>query len=107
MTIETSSGHSISEAEAIAEMARDGFAAEAKNYGPGSNEPHAHDYDVRLYILEGIFKVTDADTGQVHSFGPGDKASVPAGTRHAEDHGELRMVVGRRHHGREAGVSAQ
>ena len=97
MKIEASSGHDISEDEAIAEMLRDGFSAEAKDYGHGSTEPHAHDYDVRLYILEGCFRVTDADSGDVHSFRPGDKAFVPAGVRHAEDHGPLRMVVGRRH----------
>ena len=88
-------------------MRREGFAPEAKDYGPGSTEPHAHDYDVRLYIVEGIFRVTDADSNRVHSFGPGDKVFVGAGTRHSEDHGPLRMVVGRRHYGAQPGVSPQ
>ena len=97
MKIEHSSKPGLSAEQAIAEMSRDGFSAAAKDYAPGRTEPHAHDYDVCLYILEGTFKLFDADSGVVHAFTPGDKVLVPSGTRHSEDHETLRMVVGRRH----------
>ena len=81
----------------IEEMARDGFEAAAKDYAAGVTEPHSHDYDVCLYVLQGEFRVREEETGIVHRFGPGDKAVVDRGTVHAEEHGALRMVVGRRH----------
>ncbi len=98
MTIEATSGHTISEDQAVEEMTRAGFVAAAKDYAAGSTEPHQHDYDVCLYVIEGTFGVIEADSGVRHSFKPGDKAYVPSGTRHSEDHGPVRIVVGRRHH---------
>ncbi len=84
------------EGQMIAEMAREGFEAAAKAYTPGKTEPHQHDYDVCLYILEGEFSLSEADRALVHRFGPGDKVFVPRGTAHAEEHGALKMIVGRR-----------
>jgi quercetin dioxygenase-like cupin family protein len=85
------------ENQMIEEMARDGFEAAAKDYASGATEPHHHDYDVCLYILEGEFRLREVDRSVVHRFVPGDKVLVDRGTVHAEEHGELRMVVGRRH----------
>lgn len=84
------------ETQAIAEMAGQGFVAAAKEYAPGSTEPHRHDYDVCLLILEGEFRLLEADKGLVHRCTPGDQVMVDAGTLHAEEHGVLKMVVGRR-----------
>ena len=81
----------------IEEMTRDGFEAAAKAYDEGKTEPHQHDYDVCLYILEGEFKLREVERSVVHCFSPGDKVMVDRGTVHAEEHGPLRMVVGRRH----------
>lgn len=97
MSIQVSSIPGLTAEQAAAQMSAEGFAAAAKDYAPGRTEPHAHDYDVCLYILEGTFKLFDADRGVVHAFTPGDKVLVPSGTRHSEDHDVLRMVVGRRH----------
>jgi quercetin dioxygenase-like cupin family protein len=97
MSIVTTHQPGTPEDRMIAAMARDGFEAAAKAYAPGKTEPHRHDYDVCLYILEGEFSLADADRGLVHRFGPGDKVFVPRGTAHAEEHGALRMIVGRRH----------
>lgn len=96
MSIEVDRGYGASEEQAVAELAAAGFSAEAKEYGPGKTEPHAHDYEVRLYIVEGEFRLLDADSGLVHACRPGDRVRVSAGVRHAEDHGPLKMVVGRR-----------
>lgn len=96
MGIMVDEGYGGSEQEALAELRSEGFSAEVKDYAPGRTEPHAHDYEVRLFILDGEFRLTDADSGTVHACPPGARVRVSAGTRHSEDHGALRMVVGRR-----------
>jgi hypothetical protein len=96
MPIQVTRGHGASEAEALAEISREGFAAAGKDYAPGRTEPHRHDYDICLQILDGEFRLGLVEEDLVHSFGPGDRLFVPAGTLHFEDHGPLRMVVGRR-----------
>jgi len=85
------------EDQMVEEMVRDGFIAAAKDYSSGATDPHQHDYDVCLYILDGEFRVTETVKSMVHRFGPGDKVFVDRGTVHAEEHGCLRMIVGRRH----------
>lgn len=96
MSVEGTRGHGTSEAQAAVEMSDKGFTAAAKDYAPGKTEPHRHDYDICLHILEGEFRLGLPADNVVHSYGPGDRLFVPAGTLHFEDHGELRMVVGRR-----------
>jgi len=96
MSIEVTQRPGASEAQALAEISGDGFTAAAKDYSPGKTEPHRHDYDICLHILEGEFRLGLMDEGVVHSFGPGERLFVPAGTLHFEDHGPLKMVVGRR-----------
>ena len=96
MSIEVRRGIFASEAEAVAEFSGKGFAAAAKDYEAGKTEPHRHDYDICLHVLEGEFRLSLVEEGEVHSFGPGDRLLVPAGTLHFEEHGRLRMVVGRR-----------
>ncbi len=83
--------------QALAEANSDGFIAEIKEYTDGVTEPHQHDYDVRLFILEGEIRLTDVHKNFVHACGPGTKVHVSAGTAHSEDHGTLKMIVGRRH----------
>ena len=99
MPVEVTRGHHASEAQALAEIGRQGFAAEAKDYPPGRTEPHCHDYDVFLHILSGEFRLGLVKESMTHSVGPGERVFVPAGTLHMEDHGPLRMVVGRREPG--------
>lgn len=84
------------EAQAVAALTAEGFTAAAKDYRAGKTEPHRHDYDISLHILEGEFRLGLVEEGEVRRFGPGDRLFVPAGTLHYEDHGSLRMVVGRR-----------
>lgn len=96
MTVVLGAGYGASEAEALAELHREGFSGAAKDYTPGTTEPHTHEQDLQLYIMEGEFRLTEVDEHKVHVCKPGDKVFVAAGTPHSEDHGELRMVVGRR-----------
>ncbi len=97
MSVVTTHQPGTSENEMIEAMACEGFEAAAKDYDPGTTEPHQHDYDVCLYVLKGEFRLRDVERSTVHRFGPGDKVFVHRGTLHAEDHGPLRMIVGRRH----------
>ncbi len=97
MSVATTHEPGTPEDQMIEEMARDGFEAAAKDYASGMSEPHQHDYDVCLYILEGEFRLTEVEKSAVHRFGPGDKVCVHRGTVHAEEYGPLRMIVGRRH----------
>ena len=99
MTMDSTGSGAASETQAVADISRQGFDAAPKDYAAGKTEPHRHDYDICLHILEGEFRLGLVDEGVVHSFGPGDRLFVPAGTLHFEDHGPLRMVVGRRHPG--------
>ncbi len=84
MSVVTAHKPGVPEGRMIEEMARDGFEAVARNYASDKTEPHAHDYDVCLYILEGKFRLTDVDRSTVHLFGHGDKVLVDRGTVHAE-----------------------
>lgn len=84
------------EAQALAEISSEGFEAAVREYPAGKTEPHRHDYDICLHILAGDFQLGLGEEGTVRSFGPGDRLLVPAGTLHFEDHGPLKMVVGRR-----------
>lgn len=96
MTVIISPGHGAGEEEALAELTCEGFLGAAKDYVPGTTEPHSHDQDLQLYVLEGEFRLTEVDKKTVHVCGPGTRVFVAAGTAHCEDHGNLRMVVGRR-----------
>ncbi len=83
--------------KAIAEAKSEGFVGEIKEYTGGHTEPHQHDYDVRLFVLEGEIRLTDVHKNFGHKCGPGTKIHVIAGAAHIEDHGTLKMIVGRRH----------
>jgi quercetin dioxygenase-like cupin family protein len=83
--------------EVLEQMKRGGFEATTNQYAAGKTEPHAHDYDVCLYVLEGEFRLTEVHRAVVHCLGPGDRVLVDRGTVHAEEHGALSMIVGRRH----------
>ncbi len=97
MSVEVSRGNAAGEAQAVDEISREGFTAAVKDYAPGKTEPHRHDYDICLHILEGEFRLGIVEEDIVQSFTPGDRLLVPAGTLHFEEHGTLKMVVGRRH----------
>lgn len=97
MSVSIIRNHDAGEERAAGEMMREGFETATKDYAPGTTEPHRHDYDVCLFVLEGEFRLVESETGTVHILQPGDKAAVERGTLHSEEHGALRMVVGRRH----------
>ena len=83
--------------QALAEANSEGFVGEIKEYTGGHTEPHQHDYDVRLFVLEGEIRLTDVQNNVVYECGYGTKAYVSAGIMHTEDHDTLKMIVARRH----------
>jgi hypothetical protein len=97
MTITTIFVPELSLDQALAEANCDGFTGEIKEYTRGHTEPHAHDYDVRLFVLEGEIRLTDVQADVVHACGPGTQAYVVAGASHTEDYDMLKMIVARRH----------
>ena len=57
---------------------------------------HAHDYEVRGFVLDGRIVLTC--NGEEHSFGVGEVFTMEAGREHAERAGPtgLRFIAGRR-----------
>jgi quercetin dioxygenase-like cupin family protein len=60
------------------------------------NSEHAHDYDIRGLVLEGIFIVRQND--QPTTYRAGEIFDVPAGTKHSEEIGPngARVLVARK-----------
>jgi len=84
-------------AEFEAELSREGYEAREGEIKPDVHrEPHAHDFDARLFVLDGSLTLAFG-TDRV-TYGPGDSCMVPAGTVHAEhtDGRGVRFVSGRR-----------
>jgi quercetin dioxygenase-like cupin family protein len=80
-----------------AELQRQGFAASDGEIKPNEHRSaHAHDFDLRVLVLEGSFDLV-IDGGK-RALGRGDMCYVPAGTVHEEHAGTdgARYVIGRR-----------
>ena len=84
-------------AEFEAWIQRDGYALRHGEIEPHTHrEAHTHDFDARLFILDGSITLVFG-TERVF-YKPGDHCDVPAGTMH-EEHTEadgVRYVAGRR-----------
>lgn len=86
-----------------ADLRRDGYEIREGAIEPNVHrEAHAHDFDARVFVLDGSITLVFGKD-RVH-YGPGDSCSVPAGTMHEEhtDAGGVRYVSGRRSAPREA-----
>ena len=84
-------------AEFEADLRREGYELREGEIAPNVHRgSHAHEFDARLFVLEGsITLVLGADRC---TYGPGDSCNVPAGTMH-EEHTEaegVRYLAGRR-----------
>jgi quercetin dioxygenase-like cupin family protein len=70
-----------------AELRRDGYEIVDKAIGPGVDRPpHAHDFDARILVLEGVLGLSVGD--ERRSYAPGQDFVMPAGVTHAEHTGE-------------------
>jgi len=86
-----------------AELLREGYEVREGEIKPHVHrEAHAHEFDARLFVLDG--SITLVFGKERVRYGQGDSCSVPAGTAH-EEHTEadgVRYVSGRRSASQEA-----
>jgi quercetin dioxygenase-like cupin family protein len=84
-------------AEFEADLRREGYEVREAEIEPNRHfEAHAHDFDARIFVLDG--SITLVFGAERVFYGPSDSFSVPAGTLH-EEHTEadgMRYVAGRR-----------
>ncbi len=77
-------GHFHSKEDAIREIVETGWWPLSWRDAPGEvYEPHKHDADQTLYLVEGGLEFEDVAEGVVHHLEPGDKLELPAFTVHA------------------------
>jgi mannose-6-phosphate isomerase-like protein (cupin superfamily) len=70
-------------AEFEAEVRREGYELREGEIKPDMHrESHAHDFDARLFVLEG--SLTLVFGAERCTYRPGDSCNVPAGTMHEE-----------------------
>ncbi len=80
-----------------ADLQREGYQIREGEIKPNEHRAaHAHDFDARLFVLDG--SITIVLEGGRHTYGPGDSYLVPAGTLHEEhtDADGMRYSAGRR-----------
>jgi mannose-6-phosphate isomerase-like protein (cupin superfamily) len=84
-------------AEFEADLVREGYEIREGEIKPNEHRGvHIHDFDARLFVLDGGITLVFGDERCV--YGPGDSCNVPAGTMH-EEHTEadgVRYLAGRR-----------
>jgi hypothetical protein len=86
MAIEFLPGHFADRDDATASLKGRGLKCFESDITPASltGEAHVHPYDVEIYMLGGVFELTDCDAARTHRLEAGSKTIVPANTRHAE-----------------------
>jgi quercetin dioxygenase-like cupin family protein len=80
-----------------ADARRDGYTINEGEIKPGeTRKPHTHDFDARLFVVEGSRTLVRSDESQ--TYGPGEFCSLAAGTIHVEQCGAegVRYVAARR-----------
>ena len=84
-------------AEFEADLRREGYELREGKIEPNVHrDAHSHEFDARLFVLEG--SVTLVFGSDRVTYGPGDSCNVPAGTMH-EEHTEadgVGFLAGRR-----------
>jgi mannose-6-phosphate isomerase-like protein (cupin superfamily) len=84
-------------AEFEADASREGYELREGAIKPNEHRPpHVHDWDARLFVLEGALTLVRG--GDRETFGPGQSCSLSAGTLH-EEHTEadgVKYVAARR-----------
>jgi mannose-6-phosphate isomerase-like protein (cupin superfamily) len=80
-----------------ADLRREGYEIRGGEIKPDEHRAaHAHDFDARLFVLDGFITLVFGDDRC--TYGPGDSCNVPAGTMH-EEHTKadgVRYLAGRR-----------
>jgi mannose-6-phosphate isomerase-like protein (cupin superfamily) len=94
MIFSITEGHSITEAEAIAEFESMGLHTLALDFVARREDWHRHEFSTIVHVIAGTGRIEFEGAG-VTTFGPGCRAVVPAGTVHREFIGSpYRVVLG-------------
>ncbi|MBT5388885.1 MAG: hypothetical protein HOJ99_02530 [Porticoccaceae bacterium] len=72
------------EAEAYEQIKAAGYYPFTADYPAVNNDFHWHDFDSLTYITAGELTVTERDSGETKTFGPGTKLVGVAGVVHRE-----------------------
>jgi len=84
-------------AEFEADLVREGYSCCESALEPNRHsKPHTHDFDARVFVLEGSIELALGYGSR--TYGPGDHYTLLAGTTHAEhtEAGGVKYVAGRR-----------
>ena len=82
------------EAQALEEIEHAGYHAMTLDFPAENNEPHWHDFDSMLYILEGEVTIIDTETGEECICGPGTRLRAGAGVLHREVTEGYKALIG-------------
>ena len=94
MTIVQEKNHINTAEEATSEVEKAGFYGMTIDQPPNETQPHWHNFNSTLYILEGTLNITDVNAGIVYTCEAGWKITVPENAIHAEKHQEYKAVIG-------------
>jgi uncharacterized cupin superfamily protein len=94
MAMDLRSNHFSTEEEAVAEIKAAGFWPITVEFPAEKNENHWHDFDAMVFVLEGEVSISEAETGECCTCGPGTRMSAKAGIVHREDTAGYKAVVG-------------
>ena len=84
-------------AEFEADVRREGYELSEAQIEPNVHrDAHAHEFDARLFVLDGLLTLVIGANRRTYR--AGDTCSVPAGTMHAQDTEAdgVRFLLGRR-----------
>jgi hypothetical protein len=82
------------EGEALAEIEAAGWYPMARDVAPEHNNPHSHDFDSVVYVLDGSMDFFEPETGIHHRCGPGSRVEDFGDNVHREEHDGYRALVG-------------
>ena len=57
------------------------------------NESHWHDFSTRIYVLEGVLRITDTDQDRTLTAARGSRVDVPERVLHSEESSGYRIIA--------------
>jgi len=92
--MEVRSDYFNSEGEAVADAKALGLHTVTVDVHADENEPHWHNFDAMIYILDGELRVTETETGYLHTCRPRSRLHAIGFTAHSEVTDGYRAVIG-------------
>jgi hypothetical protein len=82
------------EADAYAQIEEAGYHAVPMNFSALKNDYHWHDFDSLIYITKGELTITEQESGESRTCGPGSKIIGTAGLVHREQSEGYSAILG-------------